>query len=269
MSVAPGPGMHLGAHADADPLAHAAAAGFGIVQTFIGDPQAWKGHGVDHPDGAAGLKRDAEAAGIGLYIHAPYVINVATTNNRIRIPSRQILARQVKLATEVGARGVIVHGGHVGANDDPDVGFDNWRKAVEGLDLTVPILIENTAGGANAMARHLDRIARLWDALSRAEGFENVGFCLDTCHAHAGGLDPADLVDRILGITGRIDLVHLNDSRDAAGSGADRHEVLGLGLADPEFLVQVVRDADTATILETPGDAASHAAQVAWLRELL
>lgn len=155
------------------------------------------------------------------------------------------------------------------ANDDPAVGFDNWRKAIEGLDLEVPILIENTAGGANAMARHLDRIAMLWDAVASAKGAENVGFCLDTCHAHASGMDPAGLVDAIRSITGRIDLVHLNDSRDAAGSGADRHEVLGLGQVDPEFLVEVVREADTATILETPGDAASHAAQVDWLRALM
>ena len=262
-------GLQIGAHADADPLAHAASAGFGIVQTFLGDPQAWKGHAVDHPGGAAGLRADAEAAGVGLFIHAPYVINVATTNNRIRIPSRQILARQVKLATEVGARGVIVHGGHVGSDDHLATGFDNWRKAVDGLELTVPLFIENTAGGAHAMARHLDRIAMLWDALSHAEGFADVGFCLDTCHAHAGGLDPSGLVDAVKAITGRIDLVHLNDSRDAAGSGADRHEVLGRGQVERDFLVQVVRDADTATIRETPGDAASHAAQVEWLRALL
>lgn len=260
--------FEIGAHADAAPLEHAAAAGFSIMQTFIGDPQAWKGHAVDHPDGPAGFRADAEAAGVGLYIHAPYIINVATTNNRVRIPSRQILARQVKLAAEVGARGVIVHGGHVSAGDDPAVGFDNWRKAIEGLDLEVPILIENTAGGANAMARHLDRIAQLWDAVTSA-GSDNVGFCLDTCHAHASGIDPSGLVDKIRAITGRIDLVHLNDSRDAAGSGADRHEVLGLGQVDPEFLVEVVREANTATILETPGDAASHAAQVEWLRALL
>ncbi len=259
----------VGAHADHHPLEHAASGGFAIMQTFIGDPQAWKGHAVDHPGGAAGLKADAEAAGVGLYIHAPYVINVATTNNRIRIPSRQILARQVKLAAEVGARGLIVHGGHVGADDDPGAGFDNWRKAIDGIELEVPILIENTAGGANAMARHLERIERLWAAISAAQGFENVGFCLDTCHAHASGVDPSGLVDKVRAITGRIDLVHLNDSRDAAGSGADRHEVLGLGQVDPEFLVEVVREANTATILETPGDAASHAAQVDWLRELL
>ena len=99
--------LEIGGHVD-DPIAAAHADGFPIVQTFLGDPQAWKGHAVPHPGGAAGLKADAEAAGVGLFIHAPYVINVATTNNRIRIPSRQILAKQVKLATEVGARGVIV-----------------------------------------------------------------------------------------------------------------------------------------------------------------
>lgn len=261
--------LALGGHADTDALAAASAGGFDIVQTFIGDPQAWKGHAVDHPGGAAGLRADAAASGVGLYIHAPYVVNVATANNRVRIPSRQILARQMALAAEAGARGVIVHGGHLAASDDSAVGYASWRKAIDGLDLSVPLLIENTAGGTHAMTRHLDGIARLWDALSGAEGFESVGFCLDTCHAHAGGLEPSGLVDAIKAITGRIDLVHLNDSRDAFGSGADRHAVLGLGQCDPEYLVQVVRDADTATILETPGDPASHAAQLDWLRALL
>lgn len=260
--------LEIGGHVD-DPIAAAHADGFPIAQTFLGDPQAWKGHAVPHPDGAAGLKADAEAAGVSLFIHAPYVINVATTNNRIRIPSRQILAKQVKLATEVGARGVIVHGGHVGNGDDPQVGFDNWRKAIEGLDLTVPIFIENTAGGTNSMARRLERIAQLWETISDAKGFENVGFCLDTCHAHAGGLDPSGLVDAITGITGRIDLVHLNDSRDAAGSGADRHAVLGQGQCEADYLVEVVRQADAPVILETPTTEVSHAEQIAWLRARL
>ena len=161
MTLSPRPAPAVGAHVGADPIATASEHGFDIVQIFVGDPQAWKGHAVDHPGGAAGLKAEADAAGVGIYVHAPYVVNVATTNNRLRIPSRQILAKQVKLATELGARGVIVHGGHLGGKDDPAVGFDNWRKAVEGLELTVPLLIENTAGGTNAMARELDRIARL------------------------------------------------------------------------------------------------------------
>lgn len=257
----------VGAHAVGDPVAYARAGGFAIAQTFLGDPQAWKGHAVTHPGGAAGLKADAEASGVGLYVHAPYVINVATTNNRIRIPSRQMLARQLKLAAEIGARGVIVHGGHVGATDDPAAGFDNWRKAIEGLDITVPLLIENTAGGANAMARHLDRIARLWESISRADGFDHVGFCLDTCHAHAAGLDASAVVDAVRAVTGRIDLIHLNDSRDVFGSGADRHAALGEGTCDPDALVRIAREAGAPVILETPGGVDAHAAQVAWLRE--
>ena len=37
-----------------------------------------------------------------IYIHAPYVINVATSNNRIRIPSRKLLDQQLKAAASVG-----------------------------------------------------------------------------------------------------------------------------------------------------------------------
>lgn len=99
-----------------------------------------------YPAGAEALRADAEQAGIAIYIHAPYVLNVASTNNRIRIPSRQQLQKQLTMAACFGAAGVIVHGGHVLATDDPQVGFDNWRKAVDGLTIEVPLLIENTAG---------------------------------------------------------------------------------------------------------------------------
>ena len=115
--------------------------------------------------GAAALKEDAESAGVGIYVHAPYIVNVATTNNRIRIPSRKLLQQHMDAAAELGARGLIVHGGHVNAADDPAVGFDNWRKAVEATDLKIPLLIENTAGGDNAMARYLDRIKGVFDAV--------------------------------------------------------------------------------------------------------
>jgi deoxyribonuclease-4 len=131
------------------------------------------------------------------------------------------------------------------------------------MDCPIPVLIENTAGGGNAVARRLDRIARLWEAL---DGFD-VGFCLDTCHAHAAGEDLTDLVDRVKAITGRIDLVHCNNSRDAFGSGADRHANLGDGQIDPELILSVVRAAAAPVIIETPGDG--QAADIAWLRDNL
>ncbi|GAB2592004.1 deoxyribonuclease IV [Microlunatus antarcticus] len=261
--------LQAGAHGDQlDPVAEAQARDAQLAQFFLGDPQAWKGPQVAFEGGAPALRQAATDAGIALYVHAPYVLNVATTNNRIRIPSRKFLQQHLDAAAEIGAAGLVVHGGHVLKADDPATGIDNWRKCVERLDLKVPLLIENTAGGDNAMARHLDRLDQLWDAVEDGDG-AGVGFCLDTCHAHAAGEDLDGLVDRVRAITGRIDLVHANDSRDAAGSGADRHTNLGEGQVDPDALVAIVREAGAPVVVETPGGVDGQSADLAWLRARL
>jgi len=260
--------LHIGGHGDdSDPVAEAKARDASLAQFFLGDPQSWKGPTISYAGGAAALKAAAEEAGIDLYVHAPYPLNVATSNNRIRIPSRKLLQSHVTAAAEVGARGVIVHGGHVLAKDAPELGFDNWRKCVDQLDMAVPILIENTAGGDNAMARRFDRLAMLWDAIGAAEGGDQVGFCLDTCHAHAGGEELSNVVERVKAITGRIDLVHANDSRDEFDSGADRHANFGAGKIAAEALVEVVGTAGAPVVCETPGGTEGQASDIAWLRE--
>jgi deoxyribonuclease-4 len=256
--------MRIGAHVDpAAPLSEAVAREADLVQFFLTDPQAWKAP-QDRPDAAE--LRDSP---VDIYIHAPYRINVATRNNRIRIPSRKLMAQHAEAAKAIGAKGLIVHGGHVDAGADEEAGFDNWRKAfayaADSGGFAVPILIENTAGGDHACARRLESLARLWDALADYE----VGFCLDTCHAHAGGEDLADVVDRVKAITGRVDLVHANDSKDPFDSGRDRHDNFGSGNIDPELIVAVVRAADAPVIVETPGGARGQATDIAFLRERL
>jgi deoxyribonuclease-4 len=256
--------MRIGAHVDsADPLDEAAARKAETVQFFLADPQGWKA-----PEPRADADR-LRATDIDVYIHAPYVINVATTNNRIRIPSRKLLLAHATAAATVGAKGLVVHGGHVNKGDDLAVGFDNWRKtfayAAEAGGLATPVLIENTAGGDNACARRFDALARLWDAV----GEYDVGFCLDTCHAHAGGEDLLDIVDRVKAITGRIDLIHANGSKDEFNSGRDRHENLGSGQLDPDLVVAAIRAAGAPVVVETPGGADGQGADIAYLRDRL
>ena len=254
----------IGAHVDStDPLTHAADIGAEAVQFFMGDPQGWK-KPPPHPHADALL-----ATELDIYIHAPYLVNVASTNNKIRIPSRKILAQHATAAAGIGAKGLIVHGGHVNKADDPAKGFDNWRKCIDGLEMPVPLLIENTAGGNRAMARGLERLEQLWGAVLEADGGDTVGFCLDTCHAFAGGEPLEGIVERARAITGRIDLVHANDSRDAFDSGADRHANLGQGSLDAGELADVVRAAGAPVVVETPGGAAEQGADIAWLRERL
>lgn len=232
-------GSHV--HSDDDVIAAALAEGAECVQLFLGDPQSWK-KPPPRPDA-----EQIKASPIPVYVHAPYLINVASANNKIRIPSRKILQQTCTAAAEIGATAVIVHGGHVTADDDAEEGFARWRKAMEQLESDVPVYLENTAGGDHAMARHFDTIARLWDLI----GDTGIGFCLDTCHAHAAGEELASAVERIIAITGRIDLVHCNDSKDEAGSGRDRHANLGHGTIDPDLLVEIVRAADAPVICET------------------
>jgi deoxyribonuclease-4 len=245
-------GSHVGAH---DPLSTADAEGADCVQMFLGDPQSWK---------APPPRDDVDAlrsAPIPIYVHAPYLINLASANNRIRIPSRKILQQSCDAASEIGATAVIVHGGHVAEESDIEEGFVRWRKGMESLETDVPLYLENTAGGNFAMSRYFDTIGRLWDLI----GDFGVGFCLDTCHAHAAGEELVDAVDRIKALTGRIDLIHCNDSKDEAGSGRDRHEHLGHGQIEPDALVAIVRAADAPVICETADDGRKD--DIAWLRE--
>src|SRR6266545_956511 len=201
--------MRIGAHVDReDPVAEAAARNADVVQFFLGDPQDWR---TPKPRADAETLRNGE---IDIYIHAPYTINVATLNNRIRIPSRKLLFACAELAKSLGAQGLIVHGGHVTKGDDVAAGFDNW-------------------------------------------------------HAYSGGEDLVDIVDRVKAITGRIDLVHANGSKDGFDSGRDRHDNLNSGTIDPKLIVAVVRAAGAPVVVETPGGADGQGADIAYLREQL
>lgn len=253
----------IGVHVDPiDPIAAGTARGADAVQFFLADPQGWQ---------APEPRQDAAtlaASTLRIVIHSPYVVNVATTNNRIRIPSRKLVAAHAAAAATVGALGLVVHGGHVSAGDDPQAGIDNWRKLFERQaaagGFAVPILIENTAGGDGAMTRGLDRIARLWDAV----GEFGPGFCLDTCHAFAAGEELAGIVERVRAITGRVDVVHANDSRDESGSSRDRHANIGHGHIGVEPIAAAVAAAVGAVaICETPGGIAEHTRDIQALRD--
>jgi deoxyribonuclease-4 len=254
--------MRIGAHvSDDDPVTAATQRNATAVQFFLADPQRWT---PPRPHPQADRLR---AAGLEIYVHSPYVINVASLNNRIRIPSRKLVAQHAAAAASVGARGLVVHGGHLSKGEDPVQGVENWRKmfarqSAEG-GFGTRILVENTAGGDNAMARRFDSLARLWDAIADYD----VGFCLDTCHAFAAGEDLADAVDRITAITGRIDLVHCNNSRDEFGSARDRHAPIRQSTIDAEQLVAVCAAANAPVILETDPD--TQADDIAWLHDQL
>ena len=132
-----------------------------------------------------------------------------------------------------------------------------------------PVYIENTPSGENAVAKRFDALA-ISGTDRRDEHELELGFCFDTCHAHAAGEELETAIERVLAITGKIDLVHANDSRDAAGTGADRHEAPGEGSDRHDEIRRMIRACDAAgaaVIVETPDAGVPE--DIAFVREAL
>jgi deoxyribonuclease IV len=252
----------VGAHLRGDdPLREAEALGAECYQLFLSHPQTWK-----KPPERADAE-ELKASPLDMYVHAPYLINVCSPKPNVRYGSRKILQQTCDAAEAVGAAAVIVHAGH--AEDGIEEGVGRWPRTFEMLETSVPVYIENTAGGENAVGRRFDALAKLWEAITGKESNVEVGFCFDTCHAHSAGEDLADAVERVRGIVGTIDLLHANDSRDPAGTGADRHENLGAGQVGEDSLRQMIGAANAPTVVETPGDLDRVRADMEFVRAAL
>ena len=254
--------MIVGAHVRRErPLEAAAAVGADCVQIFLSDPQSWRKPPAREDAG------ELRSSGVPLYVHAPYLINVCSPKNNVRHGARKILKQTCEAAGDVGAAAVIVHGGH--AEDGIPEGVARWVRTLEMLESPVPVYIENTAGGENAVARRFDALARLWEAVTSAKTSVELGFCFDTCHAHAAGEELDDAVERVRAACGRIDLLHANDSRDPPGTGADRHANLGRGEIGADRLRAMIASCGGPVVVETPGSAADLRTDIEFVRGAL
>ena len=218
-------------------LRRAAEIGAEVVQVFVANPRGWALPKVD-PDADEQFRQRCAELGLPVFVHAPYLINFGSPSPETLAKSTEALAFSMARGTSIGARGVVMHAGSAVLGNRWDDAVAQLREHVlpvlDGLDEGAPrLLIEPTAGGGGALAADADSTGRL---LAEVDD-ERVGVCLDTCHLHAAGHDLSSVagmrkalraVSAAIG-KGRVGLVHVNDSRDPAGSKRDRHTSLGLG----------------------------------------
>lgn len=219
-----------------------------VLQIFTGSPRGWAPPRPD-PAEAARFRAECAARGWPLYVHAAYLINLASPDPLTLKRSIDTLAATLAAAELLGAAGVVVH---TGSSVDGDRPAALVRTAAAlGSVLAgappVPVLMEPTSGAANAMASTLRETGEYLAAV----GTEGIGLCLDTCHLHAAGealAEPGvfeaslEALEAEIG-PGRIGLVHFNDSRDAWNSRRDRHEALGQGTLGEDALRAVTSSA--------------------------
>lgn len=236
-------GAHIGAgltkvNARADDL------GATAVQLFVGSPMTWN------------LQKSATTTttpiqhdwNVPVYIHAAYLANPASSDPQIRAKTAAYLNKQIEVTADLGAAGLIIHGGHNSGGSVTD-GIAGWVEVLDQIELKAPLLIENTAGGNAAPARTLEGWRKLWKAVGDRP---NLGVCIDSAHAFAGGLPLDGLADRIMNITGRIDLIHGNGTLAGFGSGRDKHSSLYDSLIPVKDIAALGRDSGAPIILETP-----------------
>jgi len=257
-------------------LRYAAAIAAEAIQVFVSNPRAWAlSAGEARQDEA--LREHVAATGLPVYVHAPYLINVGSPDPAVRERSAASLAHSLRRGAEIGAAGVVVHTGSA-VREDRATAMRHVRACLLPLLESIPdggpdLLLEPTAGQGMLCAT----VGDLLPYLDNLDWHPRARVCLDTCHAFAAGHDlaardgPGRMLAELEAGSGRLTLIHANDSKDRCGSRRDRHENIGAGQIGATAFGALLRHPATRGvpfIVETPGPMAAHAADVVTLRGL-
>ncbi len=293
-SPSPPPGQRpgqprIGAHVPvsagfAAALRYAADIGAEAIQVFVSNPRSWSLPGGDPAEQAreAGTIRHRLAgAGLPVFVHTPYLINVGSADPVTRDRSVAAMRYSLHRGGAIGARGLVVHTGSA-AGGDRDKSMLYARECLLPVLDSIPadgpdLLLEPMAGQGHLLCT---TVAELGPYLDMLGWHPRARVCLDTCHVFSAGAGlaapggPAALMSELAGVlggTGRLALVHANDSKDPCGSRRDRHENIGAGQIGTSAFGSLLRHpaaAGVPFVIETPGPKAAHAADIAALRAL-
>lgn len=272
--------MRIGAHVRTPgglrtAVDNARAVGAEAVQLFLSNPRAWAG---PRPETAEKFGAEWREAGIGpLFVHAPYLVNIASPNPEFVVKSLELCRRSVVACSIAGAGGFVVHAGSGGPGER--------GEAIARAAATLRLILEETQGTdliVELMADTSGSVASRWP--EAAELFELVGedrlrLCADTCHLFVTGygLDTPEGVESCFddlhasGLAERLVLIHANDAKFPRGSRRDRHENIGegeIGLDGFRAILSRPEVADLSLVVETPHGGEMHRRDVERLRSL-
>lgn len=243
--------------------------GCNTMQMFVRNPRQWRENFLNDKDINEFKNRQKEASIKPVFIHIPYLINLASPNPRLYEVSINAYVEDILEAESLGIDYIVTHmGSHKKTSEEAGI-----NRLIEALNLIldrtrgtrVGVLLENTAGSGSWLGY---KFIHQKEIIKGIEQKGRVGLCLDTAHAYLAGYDISkekgfkDLlseVDELVGID-LIKLIHLNDAKDKLGSKRDRHEHIGKGRIGLEGMGRIINHPDfkeVPFILETPKDSES------------
>ena len=258
--------MKIGAHMStaggaSTAIDRALEIGAEAIQIFASSPRGWAFRPISEQEARSFRERSVDS-GVGpAFIHGSYLVNIGSES--LHQKSVDSLSKNLRAASQIGAVGVIFHGGsHKGAGFDAvfDLAVTTIKKALDNSPEDSWLILENSAG----MGAHIGSSFAEMGRIIRAVESSRMKACLDTQHTFAAGyaitdakkIDEAlDEFDREIGLS-NLAAVHANDSKVEYGSGVDRHENIGdghIGLEGFEVIMAHPAFQNVPFLLEVPG----------------
>ena len=258
----------------------ARAIGANVFQFFTRNPRGGAAKPVDPADVRAFLDYAAQE-GIGpILAHAPYTLNAAGAEERVREFAESTMADDLKrLELTPGALYNFHPGSHVGQGAEKGVELISSMLVRILSRLPKPpattILLETMSGKGSEVGGTFEELRAIIDAVEPKLPYAyRLGVCLDTCHVWDGGFDIVNDLDGVLkafdaavGLD-RLHAIHLNDSLNVRASHKDRHACIGKGKIGLDALVRVINHPllrDLPFYLETPNDLDGYRDEIALL----
>ena len=239
------------------------------LQIFSTSPRGWNFAKIDDVEIAAFLTRKKELGIDPIYFHASYLINLAD-KGRIGSLSKLSLISELNISSKLHIKGTIVH---LGSFKDYLIDDLHKDKPIENRYATlikqIKEILEKTPNntlfivenaGNNKIGKDLDEIATVIKQVDDPR----IRVCIDTCHLSSAGYDLSnpgkidqflETFDVMIGLE-RLEVIHINDSRDPFNSGRDRHENIGvgtIGIQTFRLILNHPKLKHLPFIIETPG----------------
>ena len=260
----------------------AVSIGANVFQFFTRNPRGGAAKPIDLNDVDA-FKVYAAEHGIGpILAHAPYTLNAAAAEDRIREFAEKTFVDDLRrLELTPGAMYNFHPGSHVGQGVEMGIELisDLLKRVIEATGpVKTTILLETMAGKGSEVGRNFDELRSIIDRFEATMPSVRLGVCLDTCHVWDGGYDIVGDLDGVLSVFNeaigldRLRAIHLNDSMNVLAAHKDRHEKIGkgkIGLAAFERIVNHPMLKDIPFYLETPCDLQGYKEEIALLKGLV
>ncbi len=274
-------GAHVSAAGGVDNAPdNAQSIGANAFALFTKNQRQWKAKPLD-PEVIASFREKCEELGFSgkqILPHDSYLINLGHPEKEGIEKSREAFLDEMQRCEQLGIPQLNVHpGSHLRKISETECLARIAESVNRVLDQTegVTVVLENTAGQGSNLGNRFEHLAEIID---QVDDKTRIGFCIDTCHAHAAGYDMRteeayrkvmEESERIVGLKW-LRGMHLNDAKSELGSRVDRHAPLGKGTIGEDtfrFIMNDERLNEIPMILETP-EPENWDKEIAWLRSI-